>query len=416
MKLRFVLQRDCPSLACIDKHANCYLNPRKLEEFLETSGSFRNSNLSGLLLHEALHCIRQHAERAPRHSPSAHTKMVHHKWNIACDLECNDSIDELNNFPEKFAGLVPTDFGLTNDLLAEEYYELLSDDDIELIDFEDQGSGVFGEVRAWEAVGDLANGDLQSHLIRVNHISDFERSALCRRTLSDMAEYKCTHGTLPEFARRFVQQCNSRSKIDWLHQLRRCIGRTLMQSTKGNEQYTYHRPSRRASFSAPLLMPCKRGRSIPRIDVIVDVSGSVDSHQLAIAVREIAAIGQSLNSSVQVMACDTIIRSRVAIPAGISHRETQTLLSKHLIGGGGTDMVAGIESLLGMRTLTELDESSENNTSQCPDCIVVLTDGHTVFPKRRYSVPVIWSIFENGVKELPTPWKQSDLVLIGDNR
>jgi len=66
----------------------------------------------------------------------------------------------------------------------------------------------------------------------------------------------------------------------------------------------------------------------------------------------------------------------------------------------GTDMIVGIEAAL--------------NLVPKPDCILVLTDGFTVFPKKLYEIPVLFGILKlNGrrVKMPPNPPWRKDLVV-----
>jgi len=72
-------------------------------------------------------------------------------------------------------------------------------------------------------------------------------------------------------------------------------------------------------------------------------------------------------------------------------------------GGGGTDMVAGIEACL--------------QTQPPPDAVLVLTDGYTSFPEQTYAVPVVFAIRDTGgagdVPKPPIPpWSQRDVVIV----
>ena len=76
---------------------------------------------------------------------------------------------------------------------------------------------------------------------------------------------------------------------------------------------------------------------------------------------------------------------------------------KQLKGGGGTDMVAGIEAALLNRPK--------------PDSILVLTDGYTPFPEKKYAVNVVFGIIKmNEDYETPKPpnppWGDDSVVVI----
>src|SRR5262245_48635630 len=68
-----------------------------------------------VMLHEVNHLLRNHHMRDPSVGGNI--------WNIAGDLEINDDISQIVTLPD--GCVYPSTFGLKNDLLAEEYNDLL---------------------------------------------------------------------------------------------------------------------------------------------------------------------------------------------------------------------------------------------------------------------------------------------------
>ena len=81
-------------------------------------------------------------------------------------------------------------------------------------------------------------------------------------------------------------------------------------------------------------------------------------------------------------------------------------MKRQLQGGGGTDMVAGIDAAMSLRPR--------------PDAVIVLTDGYTPFPHQRYHIPVIFGILSaqaihcgyRPTKPPMPPWRECDVVVI----
>ena len=97
--------------------------------------------LGSVMIHEAHHLIRDHAERSVAAGSSEGPDAF--RFNVAADLEIND---DLRSLPLPHGGLQPDQFGLPDGLLAEDYLLQLGERLPEL----DCGSGAHGEKRWWE--------------------------------------------------------------------------------------------------------------------------------------------------------------------------------------------------------------------------------------------------------------------------
>lgn len=115
---------------------------------------------------------------------------------------------------------------------------------------------------------------------------------------------------------------------------------------------------RRADQTSPFILPGMKG-GLCHVAVVIDTSGSMTDHQLAMALAELRGILQALQNMVSV--------SVLSVDAAVG--KVQRILNPRkveLIGGGGTDMSLGIE------------QAAESKPK--PDVIVVLTDGYTGWP------------------------------------
>jgi predicted metal-dependent peptidase len=173
--------------------------------------------------------------------------------------------------------------------------------------------------------------------------------------------------------------------VDWRRILRAEIRRAVA-SVAGSVDYTYRRPSRRASVSDDILLPALY-RPQPEIAVVCDTSGSMHDELLARALAEVEGLvaAQGLRRQLRVLAVDTQVHasSRVASARQVT-----------LAGGGGTDMGAGIHAAVALRPAA--------------DVIVVLTDGYTPWPHRAPPARVVVGLFDQaGSPSDPPAWART---------
>jgi predicted metal-dependent peptidase len=156
---------------------------------------------------------------------------------------------------------------------------------------------------------------------------------------------------------------------------REWLGAAVRAASTGpgaGEDYSYGRPSRRATSLPGVVLPSLR-RSPPKVCVIIDTSRSVSDAELGSAILEVAAIGKSVGGRrdlVRVLACDAA--------AGVAQPLCQAE-GIQLIGGGGTDMREGFARAL--------------RGNPRPDVIVVLTDGQTPWPSRKPPCRTVIGLF-----------------------
>jgi predicted metal-dependent peptidase len=123
--------------------------------------------------------------------------------------------------------------------------------------------------------------------------------------------------------------------------------------------YSYRKPSRRAEAVPGVIFPILQ-QPIPDVAVVCDTSGSMTAGQFGRALVEIESLLQRAglrDKQVRVLVCDVDVKSV---------RRVSRASQVELVGGGGTDMAAGIARALALRPR--------------PSVVVVLTDGWTPWP------------------------------------
>jgi predicted metal-dependent peptidase len=147
--------------------------------------------------------------------------------------------------------------------------------------------------------------------------------------------------------------------------IRHVVRKALRDSTLGRYDRTYRRPHRRQGAYGEFLMPTFH-QPRPRPGFLIDTSSSMQDTQLARAVAELGGLTRQLrHTEVIVACCDVVVHDvrRVFSSGQIA-----------LVGGGGTDVGAGIDWF---RENTEID------------LLVVVTDCQTPWPDEIPPFPVI---------------------------
>jgi predicted metal-dependent peptidase len=310
----------------------------------EVTVTWTPAQLGSVLVHHVSHLLRAHGERA---LAAGITPDDARTWVHGADAEINDDLVpaglELPGRP-----VLPGDLGAEEGLLAEQYFTAGREDadtraqpDWDL----DCGSGADGWGRDWDASGPPALSPWQSRL-------------LCRQVAQDCVRHAREAGNVPAGLLRWAEQV-LQPAVDWRRVLAAELRRAVAD-TAGAVDYSYRRPSRRASVAGSVVLPALR-RPVPEVAVVCDTSGSMTEDLLAAALAEVEGLLRSLGLArqVRVLACDTAVG-----PA----RRVTSARQVELVGGGGTDMGAGIAAAAALRPR--------------PAVTVVLTDGFTPWPDR----------------------------------
>jgi predicted metal-dependent peptidase len=381
-----VLTDSCPSVAAVDEGMRIYFNPERARQLLTQAETTQRAlrQLAFLWVHEICHILRRHAERAKEKGAEPI------RWNIAADLEINDAQWKGLEIPEAFPPLLPKQLGLRKGKLAEFYYDALEKEvrstSGEWEGVSDEGSGVHGQKRWWELPADDKRAPARSEIDK----------ELIRREVAEELRQRKSWGDIPADWKRWAEEVLN-PKVNWRELLKRKVRGALTIGTGQRIDYSFARPHRRAEVYDPVLPPSLQGDFLPRIACVVDTSGSMSKRELAQALAEVRKVLETFRLPITVIPCDAVPYEPIRV---FTSSQAQRL---KLRGGGGTNMIAGIEAALKLRPI--------------PDVVIVLTDGYTPFPPKRYKVPIIFGIFDpTGDGKVPKPpmppWRDQDVVII----
>ncbi|GGL41784.1 vWA domain-containing protein [Nocardia jinanensis] len=283
------------------------------------------------LLHQVTHLLRDHGPRGERRGAGR-------QWNAAADLEVGD---DLPTNPRPAAALVPARFRLPAGRAAEEYWRALAGRDL-----------------AQTFVCGLRTAPVADDSSRVT-VGAEEARLLREETARRVAARASSHDDVPLGWERWARDVLE-PVVDWRRELAATI-RHAVGSSRGRVDHTYQRRSRRAGVVAGVILPGLR-QPRPTVAVVLDTSRSMSAAHLERAGAELGRIIRSsgvTTRGVSVLCCDVT-----------AHEAAQVLdfRSVRLVGGGGTDLRAGIAAAAALRPR--------------PDIVVVLTDGWTEWPER----------------------------------
>jgi predicted metal-dependent peptidase len=342
----------------------------------ELTAGWSAAQLGSVLIHHVCHLLRTHGERAQgagvRPDEAA-------DWIRAADAEINDDLVpaglELPGHP-----VLPRDLRAEDGLLAEQYFAAIrrrasrapgeagADNPARSGQWLDCGSGADGIPRPGQGDGGLSRW--QADLLR-------------RQVAQEVIAHGKQAGTVPAGLLRWAEEVLS-PKVNWRAVLAAELRRAIAE-VSGAVDYSYRRPSRRSAVAGPVVLPALR-RPVPEVAVVCDTSGSMTEDLLAMVLAEVEGLLRALGLArqVRVLACDTAV---ACVQRVSSARQVQ------LVGGGGTDMGAGIGAAAALRPR--------------PAVTVVLTDGYTPWPEQApKGMRVVVGLIGDHAPEAP-PWTRS---------
>ena len=354
---------DVPTMA-VDDGWRMYYNPYFVD-------SLNVEELATVILHECMHCILQHGRRWHDiiHLDSSvnmqeNPEYFHTLWNIAGDCSINETLDEMDVVwsedvpPLRFAHFKK--YGLRPNQITETAFFKLVETCVpanKLPTECDCGSVSDGRSREYELVDDDATSPR----------ADRDQQDRVLDTVAGEISKAKDRGNIPASLSRWAEQYLD-PKIDWRRQLAVNLRRAIA-SVAGRRDYSYVRPSRRQSAmnlaGSTVILPAMRQPAPPRVAIVADTSGSISSDELNQFIAEISGMVRAVGISqgIYVIPCDAQAHSviRIKSQAAIGNIE--------FVGGGGTDMGAGIA------VAAQLNPK--------PHIVVVLTDGYTPWPNEK---------------------------------
>lgn len=385
---RIILTEEI-SVAAIDQHYNIYWNPKTIFEILEKGNGATDTipQIAFIWIHEISHVLRQHADRAK--DLKADAKL----WNIAADLEINDGEWKGLTMPKLFPGLLPNKYKLPNGKLSEWYYHEIQENqnlkdrienNLSLQEIIwDEGSGVHNNARTWEQ-----NSERQK-------LHPIDLAITNRSVANKMQDARKHIGRFPGTWEVWVEEV-LKSQTNWKKILRHRMSSAIATGIGLRVDYTFARPSRRQSVYHPIITPSFSGSRSGSVAVVVDTSGSMGSNELGQAVAEVCKVLEDFKLPVTVIPCDAKAYEPIVL-----RKPSDRFKVQKLKGGGGTNMIIGIEAALKLKP--------------SPDTILVLTDGYTPYPELPYKTPVIFGILKRDAhQKTPVPdsppWSKTTVV------
>lgn len=297
------------------------------------------------LVHQVTHLLRKHGGRYPGEAgsttPLTGRNADQRRWNLAGDAEIDDDLT-IDEVPLPDRAITPTGLGLPDSLIAEQYWDELGGANLP-DDQPDCGTGADGQPRDWNC--------------GLTGLSELNRKLLSRDVARRIKEHSKSRGDVPAGWQRWADEVLE-PVIDWRRALRASVRRGVADIA-GRVDFTYRRPSRRAAALPDVVLPSLR-QPLPTVAVVIDTSGSMSDGMLAQVLGEVSGLLASVGvgrNRLHVVCCDA---------KAYQAQRVMNAKDVRLLGGGGTDMGAGLAAAADLRPR--------------PDLIIVLTDGYTPWP------------------------------------
>jgi predicted metal-dependent peptidase len=333
----------------VDEGWHIYLDPDVLETMdVPTVGFW--------LIHQVSHLLRDHAQRSPVRNPegtlgpAAQRTQGQGRWNLAADAEINDDL-VAGEAVKPAAAITPGALGMPDSLTAEEYWVALGGREQErqqpnqgdATEGGDCGSGCDGTGRSWDS--------------GTPGVGRTGRKLLERDVARRIREHQRRYGNTPAGWQRWADDVLEPT-VSWQRLLASAVRRSVAD-VAGRVDFSYRKPSRRSTVVPDVVLPSLR-QPLPKVAMVLDTSGSMNDQMLAQSLAEVEGVLRGLGvgrRQVRIVCCDA------------KAFEAQRVLQARdveLLGGGGTDMGAGLAKAAELRPR--------------PDLIIVLTDGYTPWP------------------------------------
>jgi predicted metal-dependent peptidase len=345
----------------VDEAWRLYVDPEVLTRW-------STEEVGAVLVHHASHLLRDHAARARALGVGEEDSRT---WVDAADAEVNDDLAE-TELPLPGNPILPGHLGCETGRFAEEYF-----------------ARTRGRKGRCDRCGSGADGLHRGYEVEGGEIDTYTRGLLRCQVAAEICRHGKQPGQVPAGLLRWAEALLG-AKVDWRRLLAAEL-RAAIADVAGLVDYTYRRPSRRASVAETVILPALR-RPVPDVAVVCDTSGSMTDELLSQSLAEVEGVlrATGLRRTVRVLACDAAVHAV---------RRVSRASQVELAGGGGTDMGVGLAAAGALRPR--------------PSVVVVLTDGHTPWPPAApRGVHVVVALLDDHAPD-PPAWARTVRVATG---
>ena len=342
--------RDDMPTACTDGRNTYY--GRKFVD------SLKDSDLKGLILHENLHKAFRHTT-VWKHLYKQNPQLA----NMACDYVINLMIHDSD--PKGNAVTLPE-----GGCLDEKYRGMDAGEVFRLLKQQAQQGGGNGK-------GD-GNGDQESQggqgfdehdWESSESMSEDEKQTLAREIDQALRQGAILAGKLNGNIPREITEAME-AKVNW----REVLADFVNSICNDKDNSTWRRPNRRW-VDQNVYMPSAIGEAVGRIVVAIDMSGSIGVEEVGQFLGELLSVCNHVQpEGIDLVYWDT----RVCAHEKYDRGDYESIMtSTKPAGGGGTDVNCVFDFI--------------EEHKLAPECVLVLTDGYTPFPKGS-KYPVFWGM------------------------
>jgi predicted metal-dependent peptidase len=368
----------------VDKGWRLYYDPETVQQWHEESvearlqkirtGKSGSDGIPAVVFHELGHVLRRHFTRM-RELAETDPGGV----NAAQDREINDDVVQAG-WVLPGEPLLPSDVGMPEGLLAEEYYRSPAQKTRATETDSVPGcGGACGSIAhnptVWEKKHGASNdggsstspaglapgGGARCPAPLPNPVSALEQEITLRRTALAIEQHLKSggKGNVPRGLQAWAKTLLAPPKVDWRKRLASLCRQSLV-ATAGACDFTWRRSGRRSLHSSGRsgwpISPALQ-QPVPRVGIVLDSSGSMqcphgERTPEDEALSEVLGIAKATGAETYAVACDAQAYDVVRI-AGLAD------LEKLNRGGGGTDMRPGFAAIKVKK----------------PSLIVIVTDG-----------------------------------------
>lgn len=303
------------------------------------------------LAHLVWHLLADHTGRARSQGVDRATAT---SWGTAADATIAHTLAPDALKPEDLPTAIG--LGLKDGHAAEEYYAQLSN-----LPVTQNDSVAGGQLEAQDGCGSGSDGMSRSNEFGpetdIGAVARFEADEIRRKVVIEYQRRRGRRGNSPGEAERWVKHI-LQPEVPWEPLLSGAVRRAVGWAA-GRGDFTYTRPSRRASALPGIVLPGQH-RPVPKVSIIIDTSASVDDVLLARALGEVDGALQALGvagANLTIYSVDAAVHSV---------QNVRRASDVKLVGAGGTDMRVGFGAI--------------DDERPRPDVVICLTDGDTPWP------------------------------------